>query len=62
LPLPNAKGNADERAASASSTAGATPMARFKRMSEGGELVAKKHNTEVQDREAEVHSRNEAVS
>ena len=62
LPSPNTKGNASERVASASATVGVTPITPFGRTKEVGESVTKKLNTEVQNREAEVHSRNEAAS
>ena len=57
LPLPNTKGSAGEKAASATTTVGATPMTQSMRAKEGGESDDKKLNTEVQDREAEVRSR-----
>ena len=59
LSLPNAKGNASERVASASAAAGAAPTTPITRTTEGGKPEAKKVNTEVQDREAKVRSREE---
>lgn len=63
LSLPNTKGSAGEKSASA--TAGATPMTQFRRTKEGGEpeaAEAKSLNTEIQDSEAEEHSSEEEAS
>ena len=51
LSLPSTKGNVSEKAASASATAGPTPMTRFRMTNKGGEPEAKNRNTEVQDNE-----------
>ena len=62
LSLPNTETSAGKKAATATSRAGATPIAPFRRMEDGGESEAKRINPEVQDGEAEVRSREEGAS
>ena len=56
-PLPNTEGCADEKAARATATAGATPMTPLRVMKGEGASEAKRLDTEVQDSEAEVYPR-----
>ena len=64
LPFPNTKSSGGENAATATATAtataGPTPMTPFRRSEEEGEPEARRLNTEVQDKEVEVRSREEA--
>ena len=59
-PLPNTEGCANEKAASATATAGATLMTPFREMKDEGASEAKRLDTVIQDSEAEVYSQEAA--
>ena len=62
LSLPNTKFSASKKATSKTSRAGATAMTPFRGVKEGRESEAKRPDPEVQDREAEVRSREEGAN